>query len=159
MIDIGIKDEHGATTEYFLTLLSTIMPDHVIFSKGYMPSAEHSKYTRQTRKREICYDNSDGFFDGLPLHLKESKAFAGHKPRVPMKKRIVIADSDSDMYIFFHINKYVLKKNPHDCEGFFMLYKTVRLIQPKTSITTVQIYAQFLYTSKYQGYKMLTKNC
>ena len=61
-----------------------------------MPSAEHSKYTRQTRKREICYDNSDGFFDGLPVHLKESKAFSGHKPRVPMKKRIVIADSDSD---------------------------------------------------------------
>ena len=96
VVDIGIKDEHGATTEYFLTLLSTIMPDHVIFSKGYMPSAEHSRYTRQSKKREICLDNSDGFFDGLPLHLRESKAFAGHKPRVPMKKRIVIADSDSD---------------------------------------------------------------
>ncbi len=44
-------------------------------------------------------------------------------------------------------------------KAFFMLYKVVRLIQPKTSITTVQIYAQFLDTSKCQAYKMLTKNC
>ena len=50
VVQLGIKDEHGATTEYFLHVLSTINPDHPFFGKGYLPSAEDSKYSRAKKE-------------------------------------------------------------------------------------------------------------
>ena len=85
LVNLGIKDEHGATTEYFLHLLSTIDAQHPFFSKGYLPSAEDSKFSRPN-KEAIRYDNSNGFFDGLPVYPRHARASSGHRPRIPIKR-------------------------------------------------------------------------
>ena len=73
---MGIKDETYSSAEWFLTVLSTINPDHEFYGKSYTPLASDSKYTRS--KKKLAYSNDDGFFTGLPI--KQQKTNQGRLP-------------------------------------------------------------------------------
>ena len=57
---LGIDSASQVNTEWLLNTLSTLNPEHQIFSKSYRPE-------KAPPKNQIEVDNRDGFFDGLPL--------------------------------------------------------------------------------------------
>ena len=78
-IDFGISSEDHVCIQWLLACLSTINEDHEVFSKNYMPSAEHSRYSKVKPKNTIS--NHDGFFNNLPVKELKSK---GKKTRVQL---------------------------------------------------------------------------
>ena len=64
-VDFGLKaDGPHPNTSWLLAVVSTYKPEHAYFGKGYKPTRA---------KADRLLDNDDGFFDGLPPALTQSK--------------------------------------------------------------------------------------
>ena len=59
-LDIGATENKVPDKDWLLSVLATFKPDHVFFSKDYLPPQ------RIIKREEMVIDNSDNFFSGLP---------------------------------------------------------------------------------------------
>ena len=60
-LDIGATPKNMPDRKWLLNVLSTMDPDHEVFKKSYMPPAP------VPRRENKVVDNSDSFFDQLPM--------------------------------------------------------------------------------------------